>query len=577
MLCFAFAPRVRHRDRAQRRGRSTRFRATAESLERRDVPAVVFSGNVLADFPVSAGSGAKLLIGGAVDQPIVPPDLQTVITRTGFDIEGIALAYDPASDVLSVGILQPENGIDGRRVIAGDADDNLNSATTSAAVTDIDPAFTDFADLLGTEGMGVYFDLDADGTPDIIAGINDDPFGNKAFQVASAVVVNPAQRPAFGAELPGFAGNFYLVNSPDHPAMEFAIASFSQLVQQVTGSALTPNQAMTAGAFGSPSSSTRISESNYKLQAFTFEEVSPAADLAIRKLDAPDPVEVGGTLVYTLIVNNLGPFDNQAVLVSDTLPASVQAISVTPSQGTASLTAGGFTANLGAVAAGGSASITVVVKPLSAGTIVNTATVRSGDSFTRDPNPSNDTATATTVVTTPPVCPAIVVNPHENGVIETGASSLIRVYVFGSATFDVMSIDAATVTLSGARPVGEIRRHVNSDGYLDRTFIFDGANPAFARLQPGYTTVVFAGLTKMGGVIESKAIVSNKPVANPKTISKSFFSKQTSGLTKEAKLANPKLKLADVLYKGVAIPGINMPMPTGTSKLKSVLISKRTK
>ncbi len=544
-----------------RRDRRIRFSARTEWLERRDVPAIVFSGNVLSDFPVTAGSGVKLLTGGPVDQPIVPPDLQSVITKTGFDLEGIALSYDPVSDVLYVGILQPVNGIDGRRVIAGDADNNLNAATESFAVLGIDPQFTDFADLLSSEGMGVYFDFNADGTPDVIAGINDDPFGNKAFQVARAVVVNPAQRPAFGAELTGFAGNFYLVNSPDHPAMEFGIRNFRQLVQQVVGTPLTTNQAMAAGAFGSPSASTRISEAHYKPQAFTFQEVSPAADLAIRKLDAPDPVEVGGTLVYTLIVNNLGPFDNPSVLVSDTLPTSVQLVSMIPSQGTVTPTASGFTANLGAIAAGGSASITVVVKPQAAGTIVNTATVSSGDPFTRDPNPTNDTATTPTVVISPPICPPILVNPHENGVIDTAQSSLIRVYVFGSATFDVMSIDVKTVTLSGAKPVGEIVRQVNSDGYLDRTFIFDGADPAFDKLPAGYTTVVFAGRTKSGGVIESQAIVLNKPTLDSKTKARNYLSKQASDLTKEAKLANPKLRLVDVLYPGVVIPGINAPAP----------------
>ena len=32
-----------------------------------------------------------------------------------------------------------------------------------------------------------------------------------------------------------------------------------------------------------------------------------AADLAITKADAPDPVPAGGTLTYTLAVTNLGP------------------------------------------------------------------------------------------------------------------------------------------------------------------------------------------------------------------------------------------------------------------------------
>jgi uncharacterized repeat protein (TIGR01451 family) len=535
--------------------------ARTEWLEQREVPAVVFTGNVLADFPSSSGPGVKYLVGGAVDQPIVPPDLQSVITKTGFDLEGIALSYDPITDVLYIGILQPVNGIDGRRVIAGDADNNLNSATESPAVSAIDPLFTDFADLLSTEGMGVYFDLNNDGTPDIIAGINDDPFGNKQFQVAQAVVVNPAQRPAFGSQLTGYAGNIYLMNSADHPAMEFSISNFKQLYQQVIGSPLTTNQAMKAGAFGSPSASTRISEAHYKPQGFTFNEVSPVADLAIRKIDAPDPVQVGGTLVYTILVNNLGPYTNPNVLVSDTLPSSVELVSIVPSQGTYTQTANGFSASMGTIAAGGSASITVVVRPKVAGTIVNTATVSSGDPFTPDPNPNNDKAVEPTTVVAPPICPPITVNPHESGIIDTAQSSLIRVYVFGSANFDVMSIDMSTVTLSGAKPVGEIVRKVNNDGYLDRTFIFNGADPAFDSLPAGYTTVIFAGKTTSGATIQAQSVVLNKTTLDAKTKAPNYLTKQANDLTKEAKLANPRLRLVDVLYPGVVIPGINAPKP----------------
>lgn len=558
----------------RRNGRS-RVIARTEWLERRDVPAIVFSGNVVSDFPVATGPGVKFLTGGQVDQSIVPPDLQSLITTTGFDLEGIALSYDPVGDVLYVGILQPVNGIDGRRVIAGDADNNLNSATESPAVLSIDPLFTDFPDLLSTEGMGVYFDLNADGTPDIIAGINDSPFGTKDLQVARAIVVNPASRPAFGAELPGFEGNVYLMNSADHPAMEFSIRDFRQLYAQVMGVPLTTTQAMTAGAFGSPSASTRMSESHYLPQAFNWLEVSPAADLAITKIDNPDPVEVGGTLVYTIIVNNLGPFDNDAVNVSDTLPGNLNVISIYSSQGTVFSTPQGFSASLGRVAAGGSASITVVVQPTAVGRIVNSATVTSGNPWIRDTNLTNNSTQTSTLVTPPEICPPILVNPHENGVIETGKSSLIRTYLFGSATFDVMSIEKSTVTVAGAKPVGEIVRDINRDGYLDRTFIFNGADSSFASLTSGWTNVLFAGMMTDGTRIHSQAMVLNKRSAPGSANSKLNLTKLTNLLKKEANLTNPKLKLTDVLYPGVVIPGINAPAPK--AKVNAAVRSLRTR
>ncbi len=517
---------------------------------------VAFSGNVINDFPAATGPGVKFLTGGTVDQPIIPPDLQGVINKTGFDLEGIALSYDPTSDVLSVGILQPDNGKTGQRVIAGDADNNLNSATESTDVLNIDPLFTDFPDLLSTEGMGVYFDLNADGTPDIIAGINDQPFQTKELQVARAVVVNPAQRPVFGAQLPGFEDNIYLVNSPNHPAMEFSIKNFRQLYQQVIGSPLTTVQPMTAGAFGSPSASTRMSESHYLPQAFNWQEVSPAADLAIRKLDNPDPVRVGDTLVYTLLVNNNGPFANDTVNVSDTIPTGVNVVSITPSQGTVTPTASGFTANLGNIAAGGSASITVVVQPTATGAILNTATVSSGNPWIRDPNPTNNTAQATTRVNGPKFCPPILVNPHQAGVINTAHATIIRVHVFGTAELDVNSIVANTVNLSGAEPIGDFTRYINGDKLADRTFLFLGTDPAFNALPRGYTTVTLAGRTTDGSSFDSQAIVFNVTGGGQFSQVRARDVKKFAGdLVNEIRATNPELRLVDVIYPNLIPTG----------------------
>jgi uncharacterized repeat protein (TIGR01451 family) len=48
-----------------------------------------------------------------------------------------------------------------------------------------------------------------------------------------------------------------------------------------------------------------------------------ATDLAIEKLDDPDPGVPGGPLTYTLVYTNNGPFDAQQVYITDTFPVSV--------------------------------------------------------------------------------------------------------------------------------------------------------------------------------------------------------------------------------------------------------------
>jgi len=116
-------------------------------------------------------------------------------------------------------------------------------------------------------------------------------------------------------------------------------------------------------------------------------------DLSLTKSDSPDPVAVGGRLTYTIQVQNLGPGDATAVVVTDPLSASdVDFVSATTTSGTCEHKANTVTCSLGQINAGAAATVTIVVEPKKAGTLSNTATVTSPE----DNTPAN--ATATTVV-----------------------------------------------------------------------------------------------------------------------------------------------------------------------------------
>ena len=93
----------------------------------------------------------------------------------------------------------------------------------------------------------------------------------------------------------------------------------------------------------------------------THTQVDPAADLAVAKFGAPDPVTPGGTLTYTVVVTNYGPSTATGVRLTDTLPASV-----TYQLDTAGCDRVGrlVTCDLGDLSQNASVSVTIVVETL---------------------------------------------------------------------------------------------------------------------------------------------------------------------------------------------------------------------
>jgi uncharacterized repeat protein (TIGR01451 family) len=128
-----------------------------------------------------------------------------------------------------------------------------------------------------------------------------------------------------------------------------------------------------------------------------------SADLAILKVASPTFGQVGANVSYFLVVRNNGPTLARDVRVVDAIPAGMTLVSATPSQGTCSGTSV-LTCELGILANGASADITMVVTATTPGTATNHARV---DSREPDPDPSNNTSSAdTTTNITPPAEPA---------------------------------------------------------------------------------------------------------------------------------------------------------------------------
>ncbi len=156
----------------------------------------------------------------------------------------------------------------------------------------------------------------------------------------------------------------------------------------------TPSVASTVGDPNSANNSTTVT---------TIVASPTQADVSIVKTAAPEPVNQGTNLTYSLTVTNGGPAVAQGIAVTDVIPAQVTYSSSFTSQGTCNYTAATTTLNcsLGSLSVGSSALITINVTAntfSSSSLSTNTATVTS---TTSDPNSANNTSTATSTIQAP--------------------------------------------------------------------------------------------------------------------------------------------------------------------------------
>lgn len=127
---------------------------------------------------------------------------------------------------------------------------------------------------------------------------------------------------------------------------------------------------------------------------FGFKGVS-GADVSITKTGTPGTLRVGQILTYTATVRNNGPSDASDVTVTDKLPTGVHFVSASSSQGSCTVSGGVVTCNLGTLANGASANVTIMVSPTTPGRKTNTAQV---STTTFNDDPANNTASVTTRV-----------------------------------------------------------------------------------------------------------------------------------------------------------------------------------
>lgn len=114
------------------------------------------------------------------------------------------------------------------------------------------------------------------------------------------------------------------------------------------------------------------------------------ADLTLDQSVSPTGANVGGDLVLTLVVTNLGPDAASSVTVTDLLPAGLSFVSAVATQGTCTNQGGQVSCALGSLTNNGCASIVIQARTVTAGFWTNTANVASTGT---DPVTLNNSAT----------------------------------------------------------------------------------------------------------------------------------------------------------------------------------------
>ncbi len=269
--------------------------------------------------------------------------------------------------------------------------------------------------------------------------------------------------------------------------------------------------------------------------------VGPVADLAITKT-GPASVVAAGSVSYQLTVTNNGPSDASGLSVADTLPAGVTFVSASG--------AGWTCSNVGNVSAtctrptlttGSSAPVitVVVTAPGQAGTLTNSATVSSA---TPDPNPANDTATASTTVT----------GSADLSMTKTGPATVTAA---GTVTYSLVVVDngpsdAANLTVTDTLPAGVTFVSATGTGWTCSNVGNVSASCTRPALATGATaptiTLVVTAPPQIASLTNTASVSSTTADPNPANNTSSV----TTAVTGSADLAITKTGPATVVAAG---------------------------
>jgi uncharacterized repeat protein (TIGR01451 family) len=155
----------------------------------------------------------------------------------------------------------------------------------------------------------------------------------------------------------------------------------------------------------------------------------PSIDLAIAKDDSVDPVSAGRTVLYTITATNTSSVKATGVVVTDTVPAGLEILSVRANQGSCSTAGRTVTCRLGGLPAGSKAVVKILVRTSAPGVVTNFARVSGNEP---DPQPGNNTTSENTRIVAPfqpPSADCDTVTVAGRRTVNVGVRTQLRIFV----------------------------------------------------------------------------------------------------------------------------------------------------
>jgi uncharacterized repeat protein (TIGR01451 family) len=221
----------------------------------------------------------------------------------------------------------------------------------------------------------------------------------------------------------------------------------------------------------------------------------------------PASATVGQPVTYTVSVTNQGPGTATGIVLSDVLPAGVTFDSATPSQGTASLADGTVTAELGDLANGATATLTLIVTPTGTDSLADSASL-TGGSYNRAS--STASATISTIVTASADL-AVLIDPGP-GPYELGEQMTYTVAVINNGPGLADSVSLADTLPAGVTFVSAVSSQGTTPVQSDTQ-----VTAALGDLAPGAsaTVTIVVRASTVGTLINSATIGVPADVTDP--------------------------------------------------------------